>query len=170
MHGQTKTGERRLTILRCFGSTMKVMVAAIIMACNFCAITTPSFADLVADNSLTLRILAPVWMRLIDSEGAVLAERIYERDDEIEVAQDQILTARIGNIRCIEFCFADGCYIASSDAPFGPVAVELTWTKLKVDLIASPLTLEGCNNDAGGPLFLDPDLELPSSIVAFGVD
>lgn len=149
---------------------MKVMVFAIIMACNFGASTTPLFADLVTDNTLTLRILAPVWVRLVDSEGAVLSERIYERDDQIEVAQDQIFTARIGNIRCIEFCFADDCYIASSGAPFGPVAVELTWTKLNEDLIASPHTLEDCNSDDGGPLFFDPDLELPSSIVVLGLE
>lgn len=147
---------------------MRVVVFALIMAGNFSAGTAPSYADVAAQDNLTLHVRAPVWIRLVDRDGTVLDERIYERGDQIDTARGQIHSARIGNIRGVEFCFAEDCYVASSGALFGPVAVELTWTKLKADLIPSPRTSEQFNNDDGGPLYFDPDLGTSGSTLACG--
>lgn len=153
----------------CF-ERMNVMACALIMVGTLCGGAGPSYAEGVTQGSLTLHVRAPVWMRLVGADGTVLSERIHDTDDRVKIDLGQTVTARIGDVRNLEFCFADACFIASSGAPVGPVAVELTWPGLTQILMPRPGTSDSLNHGGNGPLYFDPDLGAPGSSIVLGAE
>jgi hypothetical protein len=95
----------------------------------------------------------------MSKDGEVLAERIYEQNELIEVSGTTIAFAMIGKTSSIDFCSEETCFISSFTIHDDPLRLELSWAVLRAVLSLRPISNDGPKHHNVDPVFFDQDLK-----------